>query len=93
MSMTSVQRAPLTDEMLARFDERAPIYDRENRFFDEDFEELVASGYTKLAVPSRALPADALEESLADALDDLADDLADAGIVEAAANLRSAVGR
>ena len=26
--------------MLARFDERAPIYDRENRFFDEDFAEL-----------------------------------------------------
>ena len=34
----------LTDEMLARFDERAPVYDRENRFFDEDFEELRASG-------------------------------------------------
>jgi alkylation response protein AidB-like acyl-CoA dehydrogenase len=51
MTMTSVQRALLTDEMLARFDERAPIYDRENRFFDEDFEELVASGYTKLAIP------------------------------------------
>ena len=32
------QEALLTDDMLARFDERAPIYDRENRFFDEDFE-------------------------------------------------------
>ena len=51
MTVTSLQRALLTDEMLARFDERAPIYDRENRFFDEDFEELVESGYTKLAVP------------------------------------------
>src|SRR5687767_9165564 len=51
MTMTTLQRALLTDEMLARFDERAPIYDRENRFFDEDFEELVASGYTKLAIP------------------------------------------
>ena len=30
----------LSDEMLARFDERAPVYDRENRFFDEDFAEL-----------------------------------------------------
>ena len=30
----------LTPEMLARFDERAPQYDRENRFFTEDFEEL-----------------------------------------------------
>ena len=26
----------LTDEMLTRFDERNPVYDRENRFFDED---------------------------------------------------------
>jgi alkylation response protein AidB-like acyl-CoA dehydrogenase len=41
----------LTDEMLQRFGERAPTYDRENRFFDEDFEELRASGYLKLAVP------------------------------------------
>src|SRR3954454_11428324 len=41
----------LTDEMLARFDERAPVYDRENRFFDEDFAELKASGYLKAAVP------------------------------------------
>ena len=40
---TSVD-ALLTDEMLARFDERAPQYDRENRFFDEDFAELRASG-------------------------------------------------
>ena len=32
--------AILTDEMLARFDERAPVYDRENTFFTEDFEEL-----------------------------------------------------
>ncbi|MCU1465850.1 MAG: hypothetical protein JWM72_1778, partial [Actinomycetia bacterium] len=23
----------LSDDMLARFDERAPLYDRENRFF------------------------------------------------------------
>ena len=36
--------ALLTDEMLARFDERAPRYDRENRFFDEDFDELRESG-------------------------------------------------
>ena len=41
----------LTDDMLARFDERAPVYDRENRFFDEDFEELRASGYLKATVP------------------------------------------
>jgi alkylation response protein AidB-like acyl-CoA dehydrogenase len=40
-----------SDEMLARFDERAAIYDRENRFFTEDFEELRASGYLQAAVP------------------------------------------
>jgi alkylation response protein AidB-like acyl-CoA dehydrogenase len=47
----SVQRALLTDEMLARFDERAPVYDRDNTFFKEDFDELVESGYTKCCVP------------------------------------------
>jgi alkylation response protein AidB-like acyl-CoA dehydrogenase len=41
----------LTDEMLARFDERAPVYDRENRFFQEDFDELRESGYLKIAIP------------------------------------------
>jgi alkylation response protein AidB-like acyl-CoA dehydrogenase len=41
----------LTDEMLARFDDRAATYDRENRFFDEDFEELRASGYLDIAIP------------------------------------------
>jgi alkylation response protein AidB-like acyl-CoA dehydrogenase len=42
----------LTDEMLARFQERASFYDRENRFFHEDFEELRRSGYLTIAVPS-----------------------------------------
>ena len=42
---------PLTDEMLERFAARAPQYDRENRFFTEDFAELRASGYLLLAVP------------------------------------------
>lgn len=41
----------LTDDMLARFDERAPVYDRENRFFTEDFDELKGSGYLNAAVP------------------------------------------
>ncbi|MGH9137645.1 MAG: acyl-CoA dehydrogenase family protein, partial [Acidimicrobiales bacterium] len=36
----------------ARFDERTPRYDRENRFFDEDFEELRASGFLNCAVPT-----------------------------------------
>jgi alkylation response protein AidB-like acyl-CoA dehydrogenase len=43
--------ALLTDEMLQRFDERAGQYDRENRFFDEDFEELRASGYLSAPLP------------------------------------------
>jgi alkylation response protein AidB-like acyl-CoA dehydrogenase len=48
---TQAAETLLTDDMLARFDERAPMYDRENRFFDEDFDELRASGYLNLAVP------------------------------------------
>ena len=39
--------------MLQRFDERAPAYDRENRFFSEDFEELRASGYLSAPLPDR----------------------------------------
>ena len=42
----------LTEEMLARFDERNPVYDRENRFFDEDWNELKGSGYLLATVPS-----------------------------------------
>lgn len=41
----------LSNEMLERFDERAPVYDRENRFFTEDFEELRKAGYLELAIP------------------------------------------
>jgi alkylation response protein AidB-like acyl-CoA dehydrogenase len=42
----------LSDEMLARFGERAGTYDRENRFFQEDFDELRAAGYLTLGVPT-----------------------------------------
>jgi alkylation response protein AidB-like acyl-CoA dehydrogenase len=42
----------LGDAMLARFDERAPVYDRENAFFHEDLEELRESGYLDAAIPS-----------------------------------------
>ena len=41
----------LTEDMLERFRTRAPAYDRENRFFQEDFDELKAAGYLKMAVP------------------------------------------
>ena len=52
--MTTTERATelLTEDMLGRFDERAPVYDRENRFFQEDFDELVASGYLNAALPT-----------------------------------------
>ncbi len=50
--MTVAVGGMLTEEMLARFDERAPIYDRENRFFDEDWQELKDSGYLLAAVPT-----------------------------------------
>jgi alkylation response protein AidB-like acyl-CoA dehydrogenase len=48
--MTPVQSV-LSDELIARCGERAATYDRENRFFDQDFEELRAAGYLQLAVP------------------------------------------
>jgi alkylation response protein AidB-like acyl-CoA dehydrogenase len=41
----------LSEEVLARCGERAPVYDRENRFFSEDFEELQKAGYLCMAVP------------------------------------------
>jgi alkylation response protein AidB-like acyl-CoA dehydrogenase len=41
----------LPDDLLARIDERAPAYDRDNRFFDEDFAELRASGLLDVALP------------------------------------------
>src|SRR4051794_37227582 len=52
MTMTTPTTTDLlSDEMLARFDERAPGYDRENRFFQEDFDELRAAGFLLAAVP------------------------------------------
>ena len=48
---TTTTTALLSDEMLRRFDERAPVYDRENRFFDEDWQELRDSGYLTCTVP------------------------------------------
>src|SRR5699024_3248681 len=40
----------LPTEMCERFRARADVYDRENRFFDEDLEELKALGYLTLFV-------------------------------------------
>jgi alkylation response protein AidB-like acyl-CoA dehydrogenase len=41
----------LTEERLTRFAARASAYDRENRFFQEDFDELRAAKYLLLPVP------------------------------------------
>ncbi|QAY59596.1 acyl-CoA dehydrogenase [Microbacterium protaetiae] len=41
----------LPDALLERFRERAAVYDQENRFFDEDLEELREGGYLTLFVP------------------------------------------
>ena len=41
----------LTDILLAHCRGRAPQYDRENRFFDEDFAALRDAGYLTIAVP------------------------------------------
>jgi alkylation response protein AidB-like acyl-CoA dehydrogenase len=42
----------LPEELLQRFRERAAVYDAENRFFDEDLEELRERGYLTLFVPT-----------------------------------------
>ena len=44
-------KSVLTEEMLARFASRAANYDRENRFFEEDFKELQAAKYLLMPVP------------------------------------------
>ena len=49
--MATTDHHVLSDDILARCQERAPVYDRENRFFTEDFEELRSAGYLTMAVP------------------------------------------
>jgi alkylation response protein AidB-like acyl-CoA dehydrogenase len=41
----------LTDDMLDRMAERGAGYDRDNRFFHEDFDDLRQAGYLTMAVP------------------------------------------
>jgi alkylation response protein AidB-like acyl-CoA dehydrogenase len=41
----------LPESTLETFRARAAAYDRENRFFQEDFDDLVAAGYTRMTVP------------------------------------------
>jgi len=49
--VTKVENSVLSDDLLKRCMERAPGYDRDNTFFDEDFKELKESGYLLAAVP------------------------------------------
>ena len=49
--MATTSSSVLTQALLDRCRERAPVYDRENRFFQEDFDELKAAGYLLMAVP------------------------------------------
>jgi alkylation response protein AidB-like acyl-CoA dehydrogenase len=51
MVKSETKRYILTEETLARCLERAPVYDRENRFFSEDLEELRGAGYLVMAIP------------------------------------------
>lgn len=44
-------KSVLSDDMLRAFAERARAYDRENRFFQEDFDDLKRAGYLTMAVP------------------------------------------
>lgn len=52
--MTAIMERPpvVSDEVLDHCGERAPGYDRENRFFSEDFAELRDAGYLKMAIPA-----------------------------------------
>src|SRR5260370_13732583 len=49
--MSAVSSSMLTEQLLDRCRERAPGYDRDNTFCLEDFNELKAAGYLKMAIP------------------------------------------
>ncbi|HWF84078.1 MAG TPA: acyl-CoA dehydrogenase family protein [Vicinamibacterales bacterium] len=51
MAITSV--SVLTQSLLDKCRERAPQYDLENRFFQEDFDDLKAAGYLRMAIPEK----------------------------------------
>ena len=48
----AVTRSPLTPALLERCRKRAAGYDRDNKFFSEDFEELRDAGYLRLPLPA-----------------------------------------
>src|SRR5437868_10535040 len=49
--MTAASSSGLTQALLERCRERAPGYDRDNKFCLEDFNELKAAGYLKMGIP------------------------------------------
>ncbi len=49
--MATNSNGVLSENLLGKFRERAAAYDRENRFFSEDFEDLKRAGYLNMAVP------------------------------------------
>jgi alkylation response protein AidB-like acyl-CoA dehydrogenase len=49
--MTVAAESVLSEPLLTRCRERAPEYDRNNQFFQEDFNELKAAGYLRMALP------------------------------------------
>src|SRR5712692_1997885 len=51
MTAVAQPRPILTDEIIDRCGQRAAGYDRDNRFFAEDFDELREAGYLLAAVP------------------------------------------
>lgn len=51
MTAPTIERPILSEETLQHFAQRASTYDRENRFFSEDFEELREAGFLKIHVP------------------------------------------
>src|SRR6516165_12703738 len=51
MAMIATDEEILPTTLLHRFAERCGGYDRENRFFDEDFEDLRDAGYLTMPVP------------------------------------------
>ena len=51
MAAPTLDHSVVTETSLKAFAERAPVYDRENRFFSEDFEDLRKAGYLKIAIP------------------------------------------
>ncbi len=51
MATMSGTESVLSEDLLARCAARAATYDRENRFFSEDFEELRQAGYLLMPIP------------------------------------------